>query len=100
MYDFHIHLPRAVTGSRGKEGKLPNVFTPDGVSQFVVPLRSRMQTLSRVRNPSAVTPSTGNAHTHFHLCCGLKEAMWNSIESAPATATSHCPNLCLPGRFR
>src|SRR5215471_15559130 len=38
-----------VAGSRGKEGKLPYVLTPFEVSQFVVPLRSQVQTLSRVR---------------------------------------------------
>jgi len=53
-------------GSRGKEGKLPYVLTRCRVSQFVVPLRGRMQTLSRVRNPSDVTLSTSDAHTHFH----------------------------------
>jgi hypothetical protein len=66
MNDFHTHLPRAVTGSRGKEGKLRYVFTPDGVSQFVVPLCGRTQTLSRVLNPSAFTLSTGDTYPHFH----------------------------------
>src|SRR6516165_7145871 len=56
----------AAAGSRGKEGKLPYVFTSCEVPQLVVPLRGRMQTLSRVRNPSAVTLSTGGTRTHFH----------------------------------
>ena len=73
MYDFHKHLPPAVTGSRGKEGKLPYVFTPDGVSQFVVPLCGRMQTLSRVLNPSAFTLSTGDTYPHFHALLRLQK---------------------------
>src|SRR5262249_36994633 len=84
MYDLHNHLLRTVAGSRGKEGKLPYVLTRCRVSQFVVPLRGRMQTLSRVRNPSDVTPSTGDAQPIFIPCCGLEKAMWNSIESDPA----------------
>ena len=66
MNDFHIHLPWVAAGSRGKEGKLPYGLTSDEVSQFVVPLRSKMQTLSRVRIPSDVTPSADDAPRHFH----------------------------------
>jgi hypothetical protein len=66
MYDFHTHLRRAVAGSRGEEGKLPYVLTRCRVSQFVVPLRGWMQTLSRVQDPSDVTLSTGETHHHFH----------------------------------
>ena len=51
---------------------LPYVLTSFEVAQFVVPLRGRMQTLSRVLNPSDVTPSTGDSLTHFHTLLRLQ----------------------------
>src|SRR5215467_14799726 len=71
MYDFHSYLLRGSPVAAAKEGKLPYALTRCRVSHFVVPLRGRMQTLSRVRNPSDVTPSTGDASPFSFLVAAL-----------------------------
>src|SRR5262249_33551541 len=95
---IHTFLLDAAS-SRGKERNSTCSLVAESHNSFV-PLRGRVQTLSRVRNPSDITLSTSDAHTHFIPCCGLEKAMCNSIRSDPGGQNSAAPQQSPTGSLQ